>query len=241
MDDKTLTRQAAAYARDASRHHDAAAKALLALAWDRRREGFSFSREDIYGEALAICVDMSDKCAASARTRLADIIGDAYDTIDEDTAWNAVYDDDTQARFDMAGSHLLSLLDVWIGVAVAQGWSQQQTLEAMRRYRNNPYASPEWDGIPRVLLRWGRGYDKDIAKQLAKIGQDVIISGTRFAEWTDAAAKGATYYIRRRGSTYDCPDCDALCGYPIPIAEPFDFVHSRCMCYAEYHYEPLIP
>lgn len=232
MTQKDITDSAAAYKKDAEDHFNEAVAALLLLAWKRRREDFSFRDEDFYDEALAICITMTDKCAESARRWLEEIT-------DEQEAWDAVYDDDIQARFDMAGSHLLELLEVWISVSVVNNWSLEQTRVMITRYRANPYASPAWSGLPRVLLRWGRGYDKDVAKQIKKIGQDTIISGARYAQWMDEAAKGATYYIRRRGSTYDCPVCDSLCGYPIPMTEPFDFPHSRCMCYPEYHYEPL--
>ena len=71
------------------------------------------------------------------------------------------------------------------------------------------------------------------------IGQNLIIDGARAHEWRKEMAGGATYYVRRRGSNYDCPDCDSLCGYPIPIDVPFERLHSRCVCWAEYHYDEM--
>lgn len=237
MDNKQIAQQAAGFQRDAKRHFDTAVTALIALAWDKRKQGFSYGNDDeMYAEAMSVCMELTDACMASAKQR-AQALTATLEHVDDDVAWNGIAED-AEESFDMAGSHLISLLEVWIGVAVANEWSQEYTLQMIKTYVNNPYASPGWEGVPRVLLKWGRGYDKNVLKQLTKIGQDAIIGGARFGEWLDEVAMGATYYIRRRGSTYDCPACDDLCGYPIPIAEPFDYVHSRCMCYPEYHYEP---
>ena len=98
---------------------------------------------------------------------------------------------------------------------------------------------PEWKEIPLDTLAWGKGYARNILEQLTLIGQGLIIGGGRYAEWVDEQAKGATYYIRRRGSNYDCDVCEGLANKPIPIEVPFEYSHARCMCYPEFHYEPM--
>lgn len=242
----TLIDEAASYKNDAKKRFDAALAALLALAWrykDKIQGEFSFSANpDLYDEALRICREMSDGCAEDARKRLFEAIEDSLDYADEDVAWEYAEDLDGEPlmdRLDMAGSHLLDLLNLWIAVALAKGFTQHYTRIVIVRYLNNPFASGYFGAWGKGVLKWGSGYSKNIWEQLSIIGQNAIISGARYAEWVDAQAKGATYYVRRRGSNYDCPDCDALCGYPIPIDEPFDYIHSRCCCYPEYFYEPM--
>jgi hypothetical protein len=140
---------------------------------------------------------------------------------------------------DMAGSHLKSLLEIWIALAVANGIPKGELSVLISRYLNNPFASPMWNGLPKDILAWGRGYDRNIVDQLAVIGQNAIVSSARYSEWLNERNKGAQYYIRHRGSWFDCPDCDSLCEYPIPIETPFVWLHSRCMCWPEYFYEPM--
>lgn len=236
----TLTREAASFKSDARKHFDSAVAGLIALAWPWRKENFRF--EDIpsvYTDATAACVALSDRCADAAKRRLSAIIEDSLDYSDADAAWDYVYGDDSEERFDMAGSHLLELLALWIGVAAANGWTKGYTRVMVSRYLANPFLCPEWRGIPIDALSWGSGYAKDISGQIAVIGQTLIIRGARYAEWVDAQAKGAVYYVRRRGSNYDCPRCDETVGIPIPITVPFETYHARCCCYPEYFYEPM--
>lgn len=240
LDRDRLVKEVAAYKKDSRKHFDEAVAALIALAWAGRKPDFAYSADEaLWGKALALCIALSDKCAESARKRLVSAISDTFDRLNEELIWNEAYDAETQESLDMAGSHLLDLLAIWIGVAATNGWTQGYTRVMVSRYLTNPFLCPEWKSIPLSALAWGRGYARDVAEQIALIGQDAIIGGAMYAEWVDAAEKGATYYIRHRGSGYDCPECDSLCGFPIPIEQPFEFLHARCMCWPEYFYEPL--
>jgi hypothetical protein len=147
--------------------------------------------------------------------------------------------EDAIKRFDMAGSHLLQIVEVWVVAAFTNGYSQAYTSISIVRYLSYPAASGLFGAWGKDVFKWGSGYSKDIKAQLAVIGQNLIIDASRRQEWREESAKGATYYIRRRGSTYDCPDCDELCGYPIPIDQPFIRLHSRCVCFPEYHYDKM--
>jgi len=220
----------AAYKKDSRKHFNEAVAALLALAWPYRKEGFVFDPSfALYDDALVLCMELSDKCEESARKRLQQAI--------ESLEWDGEIPEDAEAleSLDMAGTHLLDLLGVWIGVAAVNGWTESYTRVMVSRYLSNPFLCPEWRNIPLSTLAWGRGYARDIAEQLAIIGQGIIISGARYAEQQDEAASGATYYIRRRGSYYDCAVCDDLAGKPIPIGVPFEIPHPRCCCFPEYH------
>ena len=235
LNQATLIDEVAAYKKDSKRHFDKAVLDLLALAWPHRKEGFTFDPSfALYDDALSICVVLSNRCAESARARLLRTI----ESLEWDgDPWDEVYDQDEESRFDMAGTHLLDLLSIWISVAAVNGWTQGYTRVMVSRYLTNPFLCPEWSTIPLDALKWGRGYAKDIAEQLAIIGQGLIVSGARLAEQEDERERGATYYVRHRGSNYDCPDCDDLSERPIPIDVPFVTTHPRCVCWPEYFYD----
>jgi len=238
---ETLVRETAEYKRDARRLFDAHLASLLALAWPFHKEkGFSFEiNEDLMVAAYDDCIQLSDECAEQAEKRYLTTIVNLGDTVDEEAVWKNIYNDSVVESFDMAGTHLLDLLTAWIGVAAANEWTKDYTRIMIGRYLSNPYLCPQWNTVPRDLLAWGAGYAKDISEQLALIGQNLIVQASRYAEWLDESAQGATYYILRRGSTYDCGVCDEMCNVPIPITEGWTPPHARCLCYAEYHYEPL--
>lgn len=245
LNNELVAAKTAAYKKDSRKEFDKAVAALIALAWRYRRVGADFLWDkdpELEMEANRICRELSDALAQRAKLVAAEIMEDSLGEYDFDEAWDAKTGDDyipVITRFDQQGSFLKELLEVWIALAFVHSLTQGELRVMISRYLANPFTSPLWKDLPKDILQWGRGYPKDIASQIAVIGQNSIIAAVRNAEWQDARADGATYYIRRRGSYFDCPDCDSLCGYPIPIEVPFEFLHSHCMCVAEYHYEPL--
>lgn len=246
VSNERLSTEAAAFKREAAREFDKAVKALLDLVWAKRAptRGFRFADDpEIDAEANAILRGLSDTLVAKAKAKTEAIIRASlanYDFGEEWTEdWESANNQDGTPllwRFDMEGSHLRELLEVWIGVAVANNISKSELRVLVSRYLSNPYASPLWNGVPKDALAWGRGYSRDIIGQLSILGQNTIVLAARRAEQRNEMQNGATYYIRRRGSGYDCEECDDLCGYPIPIDEPFEMPHSRCMCWPEYHH-----
>lgn len=243
LNNETLASKAASFGKDSRKEFDKAVAALIALAYRYGYMGADFLWEkdpELYDEAVHICRELSDSLAERAKAIAREIVADSFDYYDFDEDWDAERDEwfvPILTRFDQQGSFLMELLEVWIALAFVNALSQGELRVLVSRYLANPYASPLWRGLPVDILKWGRGYSKDIAKQISIIGIDSIIASVRAAEWQDAAAKGATYYIRRRGSGYDCTDCDSMCGYRIPIETPFEFLHSHCMCWPEYHYD----
>ncbi len=241
-----IVSEAAAFKRDAAREFDKAVKALLDLVWARRSPTSDFRFTDdpqLDAEANAILRDLSDTLVAKAKARAEAIIRASLADYDFGEDWDEDWEPEEDEygtpilwRFDMEGSHLRDLLEIWIGLAVANRIAKSELRVLISRYINNPYASPLWAGVPKGALAWGRGYSKNIPEQLAVIGQNAIVGASRRAEQRDERENGATYYIRRRGSNYDCDVCDDLCGFPIPIDVPFDIPHSHCLCIAEYHY-----
>lgn len=243
LNNDILASKAASFTKDSRKEFDKAVAALISLAFRYGYMGADFLWDkdpNLYDEAMRICRNLSDALAERAKAIAMELVAGSFDYYDFDEDWDAERDEwyiPVLTRFDQQGSFLMELLEVWIALAFVHSISRGELLVMVSRYLSNPFSSPLWRGLPNDILNWGRGYRKDIAKQISVIGIDAIIASVRAAEWQDAAAKGATYYIRRRGSNYDCPECDEECGKPIPIETPFEFLHSHCMCWPEYHYD----
>lgn len=238
--DKKLTEKVSEFKKDARRDFEDAVSALIALAYRHHSQGANFlwdSDPVLERECNAILRGLSERVRDAAKRRAVEIIED--EGWDED-AWDEIdkgSDSDSMLwRLDMAASHLRSLLEIWIAIAFVEGMTQAYLKICILRYISNPYMSPMWSRLPAGLLKWGKGYQKDIFEQIALIGTDAIVGAVRLAEWIDAMERGADYYIRRRGSNYDCDVCEEVANVPIPIDVPWDYKHPRCMCYAEYHF-----
>lgn len=237
---KTVEKEVASFKKDGRKRFEDALSALIALGYSRSDLGDNFLWESdpaLNEKALAICREMSEKLVADARAR-AEYTCESLDYYDFDAAWDMV-EDEALDSFDMEGSHLLSLLEIWLAIAFAKGLTEAYLKITILRYLGDPYASPLWGGLPGGLLAWGKGYRKNIIDQIGIIGQNAIITAADHAEFVDAVAKGATYYIRHRGSDFLCLECDMLCEYPIPIENELGPTHANCMCWNEYFYEPL--
>ena len=242
ISNKQLTEGAARFKRDAAKEFDKIVKALLDLVWSKTTPTANFlfeSDPELDAEANALLTGLSDALVARAKAIAAAIVRAGVEFYDFDEAWDEANDRDGEtllARFDMAGSHLKELLEVWIALAVVNGIRKSELRVLISRYLNNPFTSPLWKRLPTNTLKWGRGYNRNILEQIAILGQNAIIGAGRRAEWQDEKAKGAEYYIRRRGSWYDCDVCQEMANKPIPIEVPFEIPHSRCCCYPEYIY-----
>lgn len=244
LDNETLTRKVAAFKKESRKDFDKAVAALIALAFLHKDMGADFLWDkdpELDAEANRICRELSDTLTEKAKDLARDAIKE-LDDYDIEEFWDVARDEwfvPITTRFDQQGSFLKELLEVWVALAFVYGLSQGELRVEISRYLANPFVSSLWRGLPRDILKWGRGYPKNIAEQLAVIGQNAILSAVRLAEWRAAKDGGATYYIRRRGSYYDCDECDSLANHPIQIDEPFEVPHSRCMCYPEYHFDEM--
>lgn len=239
MRNERIVAQAAAYKADARRLFEDTVAALIALAFRYHSQGANFlwdSDPVLERECNAILRGLSESARDAAKKRALLLIEEAGWSED---AWDVVEgegEDSLLWRFDMVGSHLRELLEIWIAIAFVEGMTQSYLKICVLRYLGNPYASPMWSRLPAGLLKWGRGYQKNLIEQIALIGQDAIIGAVRYAEWEDALERGADYYIRRRGSYYPCDVCEGLANKPIPIEVPWDFTHARCVCWPEFHF-----
>jgi len=241
LDQSKLVDGTASFKRTAQKEFDKALAELIALAFRYAKAGADFLWDmdpQLDAEANQILRNLSDTLAEKAKAIARAVVMDAISGYDFDQAWDR---DDFDAfvpivtRLDLEGSHLKELLEIWLALAFVNNISKGELRVLISRYLANPYASPLWNGLPRDLLKWGRGYAKNILEQITVIGQNAIVSAARFAEWQDALDNGNTYYIRRRGSGYDCKVCEDMANKPIPISVPFEVPHPRCMCWPEFH------
>ena len=242
MTNEWITEQAADYKKDARRLFEDAVAALIALAFRYKHLGVNFlwdSDPVLERECNAILRDLSDKSREAAKRRAAAIIEEAGWDEDGLAGFDETGEDSILWSFDMAGSHLRELMEIWIALAFAEGMTQAYLKICILRYLSNPYASPQWSRLPAGLLKWGKGYQRDIINQIALIGQDGIFGAVRRGEWLYELAHGATYWVWRRGSDYKCDECEANKGRAFPMDVPFMEMHARCMCYPEYHYGPI--
>ena len=245
MTNERIIEAASAFKTDAKRLFEDAVAALIALAFRYSKFGVNFiwdSDPVLDRECNAILRDLSESLARKAKEKASAIIEEEGWEDWEDEALEAAEGEGENGilwRFDMAGSHLRELLEIWVALAFAEKMTPAYLKILVLRYINNPYASPLWSRLPAGLLKWGRGYQKDLIAQIVLIGQDSIVDAVRRAEWLDAMERGAAYWIWRRGSNYDCPECEENKGRVFPMDVPFDTLHARCMCWPEYHYEPF--
>lgn len=235
-----IVNEAASFKKDADKRFKDALALLIALGFKHRDLGDSFTwsaDEDMYAEALRICREMSDGLVSDCRERAYRLM-EALDYADDQVSFERDLEANRES-FDNAGSHLLDLLAMWLIIAFNKDLTKGYLRVAVIRYLKNPFASPFWGGMSKDVLKWGSGFRRDILSQIGVIGQNWIVSSARYAEWVDEMAKGAVYYVRRRGSGYDCEMCESIAGIPIPIDTPFELLHSNCMCYPEYFFEPM--
>lgn len=203
---------------------------------------------DLDERVNAILRGLSDKGAEIARQRVRDALAlldgeyeDYEDIVEEVENEN----EGMLWAFDMHSSNLKKLLEGWLTIAFANGWSQADALAKIASNLDEPQTSPMWrDAIRAKVIdpneyRFGRGYQRNIPNAMKVLAVWVIIRVFAEAQRREQTAKGATFYVRHRGSNYNCPECDDLCEIPFPIEEPITIPHPNCMCWTEYFYTPL--
>ena len=215
----------------------AAVSAVLALAWEYRSEEFDWAEHpDLEAEADAILREMSDGISKDLERRAAlvleqvelmqweeDAIAYAEREIDgHDMLW----------RLDMQASHLKELLAMWLGVAAFCALERGITTTQVMTYLGAPALSPYWRKAEKPMLKWGRGYARDVSAGCTLIGQDMINTAYQFAWVHHLESIGAIGYRTVRGSNYDCPICEEMKERIWPIDVIVLPYHPRCVCQA---------
>lgn len=240
LDNARLSEDTASFKRYASKEFWQAVSELIALAYKYASAGADFLWDmdpNLDAEANRILQDLSDSLAEKAKAIARSVIEESFELGDLDEAWDR---DNGNAyvpivtRLDLQGSHLKELLEIWVALAFVHHISKSELKVLISRYLANPYASPLWKRLPQDAIKWGRGYARNVLEQMTVIGQGAIVAAVRYAEWNDARDTGADYYVRRRGSGYECKVCQDMANKPIPIYVPFEIPHPRCMCWPEF-------
>lgn len=216
--------------------------AILDLCWDYRSPDFSFSDHiALQREVNRILAQLSDGILSDTEKRavLAIAEEELQDYEDEalEYAEGEINGEDVLFRLDRQGDHLKDLIAGWLVVAAILGLSKGKVKSRFWTFLGNVGASPDWRKAGIKIPKWGRGFQADIERGMTVIGQNVIFNAYQRAQYLDAISKGAVYFIRHRGSSYDCPECDSYCEYPIPISQIVYQTHSRCVCWNEYFNE----
>lgn len=200
---------------------------------------------DLDEKVNAILRGLSDKGMEIMRQRMRDaiaLLGGDYESYEDIVTEIENEGDGVLWAFDLHSSNLKRLLEGWITVAFAQKIILPNLLPVVVGSMDAPQDAPLWkEGIREHLIdpneyRFGKGYQRNIPNAMKVLIVYVVTKVFMRSQQRMERLNGAAYYIRRRGSRYDCPECDALCGYPIPIDVPFEPTHPNCVCWAEYHY-----
>lgn len=151
---------------------------------------------------------------------------------------------DVTERVDSHASRLKYLLEGYLAVCFASGFSKAAILGDVSRFLHAPnawppmqeaYADPEGFAPAAIRSRgyhFGRGVDSDPSRGLA-----LVLSTTVNGAWQYEALLGyqrnpdVIGYKVHRGSDYDCPECDELCIGIHPLDEIVLPAHPHCMCY----------
>ena len=216
---------------------------IMALAEAYRILGKQFtfgSGGQLDARVNSLLVELSDACLEDAV--YAARKGVAED--DEDSIIWAKANANAQETLDKYASHLKAVLEGWIAIGFANKLSGGAIITHLMAYMENPYITPLWrkafeDGFnygPQIIKdggwHWGKGTPLSPLKGMSLTESYLINSAYQRGVIRGFSAKGAIGYRVHRGSTYDCPDCDAECVGIHPLTEMVIPVHPNCCCYA---------
>ena len=119
------------------------------------------------------------------------------------------------------------------------GYSDQQLLSSIRTGYKDPYHTSVITKAKRKDINidvpsYGKGYYKNAYQNIVRNASQVIALAWGQAEQEYGQEIGAVGYFVHRGSSYNCPVCDDLCGYVHDITTMVIPAHPRCCCRAEF-------
>lgn len=220
---------------DVKKRTDEAVAAILLLAWQYRREGFSFEDfPELDKKVNKLLQALSDGNIEDAEKRVKALLESlGLEDWDEESlkyAEREIDGEDALWRLDLHASHLKELLAGWIAVAAAQKLSLAQTRLLMNTYGGAPWLSKKWRESGLGKMGWGSGYQIDTTAAMAVVAQDLINRSYQYAKVQQMKEYGVTHYRTIRGSSYDCPLCDKMMERRWPIDEIVLPYHPRCVC-----------
>lgn len=126
-----------------------------------------------------------------------------------------------------------------IKAGTLMGYSDQQLLSSIRTGYKDPYHTSVITKAKRKDINidvpsYGKGYYKNAYQNIVRNASQVIALAWGQAEQEYGQESGAVGYFVHRGSSYNCPVCDDLCGYMHPLNTMVIPAHVSCKCRVEF-------
>ena len=240
---------AALKARSRSRVLETAREIIdLAWKWGYLGKRFTFDADaDLDAEVNRLLLALSDLMIADTREKA---IEDADSEEDKEQILlfidRPVSGRSLTERVDSHASHLKYLLEGYLAVCFASGFSKAGALGEVSRFLADPNAYPPMQeayaqaddyasrNIRQRGYHFGRGENIDPIKGIALVTATMLNAGRQYGMllgWgRDSQIIG---YRVRRGSDYDCPECDDLTIGIHPLDEIVLPAHPHCVCWME--------
>ena len=146
------------------------------------------------------------------------------------------------AAMDRYCSHLKYLLEGWIAIGFAGRMTGGKVLSEMFAHLRDSYETSLWKeafrkgGYESQIIaeggyRYGKGILASPVEGMTLVGQNMLNEAYQYGTMLGYRRRGALGYRVHRGSTYDCPVCDALCIGIHPVTEICLPAHPRCCCW----------
>ena len=122
------------------------------------------------------------------------------------------------------------------------GYSDQQLLSSIRTGYKDPYHTSVITKAKRKDINidvpsYGKGYYKNAYQNIVRNASQVIALAWGQAEQEYGQENKAIGYFVHRGSSYNCPVCDDLCGYMHPLDTMVIPAHVSCRCRVEFTFK----
>lgn len=119
------------------------------------------------------------------------------------------------------------------------GYSDQQILSSIRTNYKNPYKSSvitkaQKKDIDIATPSYGKGIFRNAYQNIVRNSKQVISIAWGKADLEYGKEMGAIGYRVFRGSSYDCPICDDLCGYVHDMDVMVIPAHISCVCRTQF-------
>ena len=206
---------------------------------------FTFSSDkDLDRQVNALLLALADEILADIRdTTIRDVDEEDRNAVIA-FAMRAINGRDVTERVDSHASRIKYLLEGYIAVCFANGFSEADILGNTSRFLSEPNTWPPMrdafanaDEYKSGHIRsrgfhFGRGFDLDPIKGLILVVATSVNAGWQYNAVLGYRRNGNVIGYRiHRGSDYDCAVCDELCATVHPLDEIVLPAHPHCVCY----------
>lgn len=125
-----------------------------------------------------------------------------------------------------------------IKAGTIMGYPESQILSAIRTGYKDPYHASVVTKAQRKEINiatpsYGKGVFRNAYENIVRNASQVISLAWGLAEQEYGKENGAVGYYVHRGSSYNCPVCDDLCGYLHSLKTMVVPAHVNCVCRVE--------